>query len=229
MHERKTAENSQFSHIETWVFDLDNTLYPAACRLFDQVDVRIGQFIVEKLALDANEARSLQKRYFKEHGTTLSGLMKLHDTDPDEFLDYVHDIDRSAIQPSRELNQALDRLNGRKVIFTNGSADHAHKVMERLGVGHHFDVVFDIAAANYVPKPAPETYQALIDEHAIEPSRAVLIDDISHNLRPAADLGMTTVWVRTEETWAKPEPDADWLDHIADDLVSWLQGVTARG
>ena len=186
------------------MFDLDNTLYPAACRLFDQVDARIGQFIVEKLALDAKQARVLQKRYFKEHGTTLSGLMKLHDTDPDEYLDYVHDIDRSAIQPSRELDEALGRLDGRKVIFTNGSADHAQKVMARLEVGHHFDVVFDIAAANYLPKPDPATYRALIDEHAIEPSRAVLIDDISHNLRPAAELGMTTVWVRSEETWAKP-------------------------
>ena len=137
------------------MFDLDNTLYPAACRLFDQVDARIVQFIVEKLALDAKQARVLQKRYFKEHGTTLSGLMKLHDTDPDEYLDYVHDIDRSAIQPSRELDEALGRLDGRKVIFTNGSADHAQKVMSRLEVGHHFDVVFDIAAANYLPKPDP--------------------------------------------------------------------------
>jgi putative hydrolase of the HAD superfamily len=229
MTERKTAENSQFDHIETWIFDLDNTLYPAACRLFDQVDERIGRFIVEKLALDPKAARTLQKRYFKEHGTTLSGLMKLHGTDPHEFLDYVHDIDRSAVQPSQQLNDALGRLDGRKVIFTNGSADHAHKVMERLEVSHHFEAVFDIVAANYVPKPAPATYQALIDQHAIDPRRAVLIDDISHNLRPAADLGMTTVWVRTEESWAQPEPDAEWLDHTAEDLASWLIEVTGRG
>ncbi len=227
MAENKGVLSGKFDHIETWVFDLDNTLYPADCRLFDQVDKRIGLYIAERLNLDADEARKLQKKYFHEHDTTLSGLMIHHDADPDEFLDFVHDIDRSAIKPSQELDDSLHGLPGRKIIFTNGSADHAHKVMARLRVGHHFDEVFDIAAANYIPKPRPEPYDALIERHEIEPARAVLIDDISHNLKPAAARGMTTVWVNTGESWASPKDEADYLHHVADDLISWLQAVTA--
>lgn len=208
--------------VADWVFDLDNTLYPARCRLFDQVDRRIGLFIQERLGLDAIAARLLQKRYFREHGTTLSGLMTHHGIDPEVFLEFVHDIDLSPVEPSPALDSALARLPGRKFIFTNGSSAHAARVMGRLGVARHFDGVFDIADAGYVPKPAEATYERLIRRHRIEPDRAVMIEDLPRNLRPAAALGMTTVLVLTGEDWAETDKEGSHIHHVTDDLVAWL-------
>jgi putative hydrolase of the HAD superfamily len=217
-----SAERSLRSEVADWVFDLDNTLYPARCRLFDQVDRRIGLFIQERLGLDASAARLLQKRYFHQHGTTLSGLMTHHGIEPELFLEFVHDIDISPVEPSPALDSALARLPGRKFIFTNGSNAHAARIMDRLGVARHFDAVFDIADAGYLPKPAAETYDRLISRHAIEPGRAVMIEDLPRNLRPAAALGMTTVLVLTGEEWAETDKAGDHIHHVTDDLVGWL-------
>jgi len=217
-----SAERSLRSEVADWVFDLDNTLYPARCRLFDQVDRRIGLFIQERLGLDAAAARLLQKRYFHQHGTTLSGLMTHHGIEPELFLEFVHDIDISPVEPSPALDSALARLPGRKFIFTNGSNAHAARIMDRLGVARHFDAVFDIADAGYLPKPAAETYDRLISRHAIEPGRAVMIEDLPRNLRPAAALGMTTVLVLTGEEWAETDKAGDHIHHVTDDLVGWL-------
>ncbi len=210
------------SEVADWVFDLDNTLYPARCRLFDQVDRRIGLFIQDRLGLDAAAARLLQKRYFHQHGTTLCGLMTHHGIDPGVFLDFVHDIDLSPVEPSPALDAALARLPGRKFIFTNGSNAHAARVMDRLGVARHFEAVFDIADASYLPKPAEATYERLVSRHAIEPRRAVMIEDLPRNLRPAAALGMTTVLVLTGEEWAETDKTGDHIHHVTDDLVGWL-------
>lgn len=221
---------ADFVHVESWIFDLDNTLYPARCRLFDQVDRRIGLFIEGFLGVDATEARTIQKRYFRDHGTTLTGLMAHHGVDPEAFLAFVHDIDISPVERSEALERSLRDLPGRKLVFTNGSSDHAERVMERLGVAHHFEGVFDIAAAGYIPKPRPEPYARLIERHGIEPVRAAIIDDIPDNLEPAAKLGMTTVWVRSPEEWAQPKVGDAHLHHVAEDLVSWLeQSVLERG
>jgi putative hydrolase of the HAD superfamily len=217
------------AEIEAWIFDLDNTLYPADCRLFDQVDRRIGLFIADFLRVEPTEARRIQKQYFRDHGTTLSGLMANHGVDPEAFLEYVHDIDMSPVKPSESLPRLLGRLEGLKIIFTNGSAGHAERVMARLGVSGHFDAVFDIAAAAYVPKPRRETYRKLIDRHEIEPGSAVIIDDIAENLLPAAELGMTTVWIRSDLAWAQPGESDDHIHLVADDLVSWLESVIERG
>ena len=208
--------------IADWIFDLDNTLYPARCNLFAQVDRRIGQFIEGRLGLDRVEARALQKQYFHEHGTTLAGLMANHAVDPGAFLEFVHDIDVSPVPPSVELDQALARLPGRKFIFTNGSTAHANRVMGRLGVTHHFDGIFDIIAAGYRPKPDPETYDKLIRHHGIVPGKAAMIEDLPRNLRPAAALGMTTVLVLTGEEWAETDAAGDHIHHVTDDLVGWL-------
>lgn len=213
---------SKLGEVADWVFDLDNTLYPARCRLFDQVDRRIGLFIQNRLGLDAVAARLLQKHYFRQHGTTLSGLMTHHAVDPDAFLEFVHDIDLAPVEPSPALDAALGRLTGRKFIFTNGSTAHAARVMDRLGVARHFDGVFDIADAGYVPKPALATYERLISRHAIKPDRAVMIEDLPRNLRPAAELGMTTVLVLTGEEWAEADKAGDHIHHVTDDLVDWL-------
>ncbi len=215
-------------HIETWIFDLDNTLYPPSCRLFDQVDRRMGAFICEFLKLDPVEARELQKRYLKEFGTTLRGLMINHQCPPERFLEAVHAIDYSAVEPDARLEAALARLPGRKLIFTNGSAVHAERVVERLGVGRHFSGVFDIVAAGYAPKPEPSAYEGLIRVHAIEPRRAALIEDIPRNLVPAAALGMTTVLVRTGSEWAQDAAEGEHIHHVTEDLPAWLAEAADR-
>lgn len=208
--------------VADWIFDLDNTLYPARCNLFSQVERRIGQFIEDRLGLDPVAARQLQKRYFHEHGTTLRGLMHHHAIDPQVFLHFVHDIDVTPVMPSPALDEALARLPGRKFIFTNGSTAHAERVTDRLGVSHRFDGVFDIIAADYLPKPEPATYASLIRRHGIEPSRAAMIEDLPRNLRPAAELGMITVLVLTGAEWAEDDSSGDHIHHVTDDLVGWL-------
>lgn len=221
------------SDIEVWIFDLDNTLYPASCNLFAQVDQRIGAFIADHFGIPYDEARAMQKRFFRDHGTTLRGLMVEHDVDPIPFLDYVHAIDVTPVAPSPELDRALERLPGRKVIYTNGSARHAANVTDRLGITRHFDTVFDIVEAGYVPKPDPRPYRDLLDRHAIAPRTACMVEDIARNLVPAHALGMTTVWVRSEADWARPDPSlpgggvgtATHIDHVAEDLVAWLAAV----
>jgi putative hydrolase of the HAD superfamily len=217
-----SAGPGMIGEIADWVFDLDNTLYPARCRLFDQVDRRIGLFIQNRLGLDVVAARLLQKQYFRQHGTTLSGLMTHHAVEPELFLDFVHDIDLAPVEPSPALDAALARLPGRKFIFTNGSNAHAARVMDRLGVARHFDGVFDIADAGYVPKPAPATYERLVRRYAIAPTRAAMIEDLPRNLRPAAELGMTTVLVLTGEEWAEADKAGKHIHHVTDDLVGWL-------
>jgi putative hydrolase of the HAD superfamily len=213
---------------ETWVFDLDNTLYPASTNLFGQIDLRMRDFIAEFLDLDPDEARALQKKYFHDYGTTLLGLMEHHAVDAHAFLDYVHAVDVDAVAPSPALDTALSRLSGRKLIFTNASADHARRVMRRLGVERHFDSVFDIADAGFRPKPDPAVYARLVERHRIDPSSAVMVEDIARNLEPAAALGMTTVWVRTDSEWGRAGNDEGHVHHVADDLVAWL-GVLTGG
>ncbi|MSO84433.1 MAG: pyrimidine 5'-nucleotidase [Rhodospirillales bacterium] len=215
-----------------WAFDLDNTLYPARCKLFAQVEVRIRDYVAGFLGLDSAAAYRLQKVYFREHGTTLQGMMRHHGMEPGPFLAYVHDIDLSAVPPDPVLDQALGRLEGRKIIFTNGSAEHARKVMERIGVARHFEAVFDIAAAGYVPKPEPRVYDAFVRRHGLDPTATVMVEDIARNLVPAAAIGMTTVWVRESET--QPESGLDppdraalaAIDHVVDDLALWLSDLT---
>ena len=215
-------KQTDFDHVETWVFDLDNTIYPARHNLFDQVDVRIGAFIAGLLDLDAGAARRIQKQYFRDHGTTLNGLMLHHDVDPHEFLGFVHDIDVACIPPNPELDRNLERLPGRKLIFTNGSTGHAENVLGRLGVAGRFDGIFAITDADFVPKPEAAPYATLIERFSIDPASAVMVEDIARNLEPAAALGMTTVWVRTESAWGIEGAEKDYVHHIIDDVADWL-------
>jgi len=210
---------------ETWIFDLDNTLYPASCNLFAQVDRHIGEFIARLLDVDAAEAYRLQKQYFRDYGTSLRGLMLHHRVDPQAFLEFVHTVDVSPVQPSPELERTLARLPGRKIVFTNGSTKHAENVMARLGVSHHFDAVFDIVAADYFPKPEPFVYDILVRRHWIDPKRAVMVEDLAKNLLPAHQMGMTTVLVRTEAEWAQDGVDGAHIHHVTHDLVGWLDAV----
>lgn len=214
------------SHVEFWIFDLDNTLYPARCRLFDQVDRRIGLYIQELLNLDPEAARALQKQYFRDHTTTLKGLMVNHGIDPAHFLEFVHQIDVSGVSEDPVLERALERLPGKKLIYTNGSVAHARNVMHRLGIGHHFQDIFDIVAAEYLPKPADASFAQLIATYGIDPERAVFVDDMARNLKPAAALGMTTVLVASDHDWAQPTAaDEDFIDYTTDNLAEWLSDI----
>jgi putative hydrolase of the HAD superfamily len=213
-------------HIEAWIFDLDNTLYPATANVFPQIDKKMKAFIGEALKLSPDEAFKLQKDYYWKYGTTLRGLMLNHKIAPDDFLAYVHDIDHSILSADSALDAALALLPGRKFIYTNGSERHAVNVMDRLGVTRHFDGIFDIRASDYIPKPDPAAYATMIARHTITPARAAMFEDIHRNLKPAADLGMTTVWVRPAEHVAKPDEDLSHCRHVIDDLVSWLREKT---
>ncbi len=208
--------------VEVWLFDLDNTLYPPSSRLFDQVDRRIKAFVQDFLSLDLEAAKRLQKQYFHEFGTTMRGLMTNHDLEPEGYLDYVHDIDLSPIAPAPALDAALDRLPGRKLIFTNASTPYAERVLDRLGLRRHFEAIFDIAAAGYEGKPYPSAYDKLIAQHGVTPERSVFIDDIARNLEPAAALGITTVWVAHDDHRARHGAEGDHVHHVTEDLAAFL-------
>ncbi|PKU26207.1 pyrimidine 5'-nucleotidase [Telmatospirillum siberiense] len=216
------------SHVDSWIFDLDNTLYPASCNLFAQIDVRMRQFISEALHLGLDEAFTLQKRYYHEYGTTLRGLMLSHGIEPGVFLAYVHDIDYSPLPTASLLDSALERLAGRKIVFTNGSERHAESVLAKLGLTRHFDAIFDIQAADYIPKPNAESYRRMALHCGIDPKRSAMFEDIARNLAPAAAVGMTTVWVHEEghTRWSgAPGDDLSHIHHVTDDLAGWLSGV----
>jgi putative hydrolase of the HAD superfamily len=223
-----------FSAVETWVFDLDNTLYPAHLDLWSQIDERMKDYIARFLDLPHEEAFRLQKDYYRRFGTSMRGLMIHHGLNPNDFLAYVHDIDHSPLEPDVKLGAALEKLPGQKLILTNGSVAHAEAVTERLGLHHHFDGVFDIVAAEFVPKPNPETYARFLGHHGIDPTRAAMFEDLARNLAVPHDLGMTTVLVIPEAT-RKIERE-DWeleghadphIDHVTSDLAGFLDGVAA--
>ncbi len=211
-------------HVESWVFDLDNTLYSADSRLFHQIDRRMGEYVARLLGLDAEAARRVQKDYYRTYGTTLRGLMLNHGIAPTAYLDYVHDIDLGAIPPAPALDAALARLPGAKVIFTNATAAHAERVIERLGIARHFRAIFDIRAADYVPKPEAEVYDRFVAAHGIPPRRAVLFEDTAANLAPAAALGMTCVLVTPGEDGVANDPHGPHVHHVTDDLAGFLAG-----
>jgi putative hydrolase of the HAD superfamily len=224
-----------FTHIDTWVFDLDNTLYPHHVNLWQQVDQRIGEFVGAFLGVSTAEARRIQKDYYLRYGTTMRGMMTEHGVRADDYLAYVHQIDHSPLQPNPAMGAAIAKLRGRKLILTNGSTDHAGKVLERLGLAAQFEAVFDIIAAELEPKPAPRTYQKFLRDHAVNPATSAMFEDLARNLVVPHLLGMTTVLVvpdgSTEvvrEDWELEGRNAAHVDHVTDDLTGFLQGLSAK-
>lgn len=213
------------SHVDCWIFDLDNTLYPAKADLFALIDVKMGEFIQGLLGCDPAEARAVQKRYFLEHGTTLSGLMRHHGIAPGEFLDYVHDISMDRLEVDPALNAAIAALPGRRLIFTNGDAAYAGRVLEKLGLSDAFERIHDIHACQYVPKPDPSGYAALCSAYAVDPARAVFFEDMARNLRPAKAIGMTTVWVDNGSESGAHEHHPDFIDFETDHLTPFLADI----
>lgn len=210
------------THIDCWIFDLDNTLYPPSTRLFDQIDVRMGQFIQNLLGCDPVEAHRVQKLYFHDHGTTLSGLMHYHAIDPHDFLNFVHDIDMAPLVAAPRLADNLAALPGRKLVFTNGDDAYAARVLASLGLSDSFDGMWDIHAMNYRPKPEPSAYAGLIEAFAIRPETAVFVEDMARNLAPAKALGMQTVWLDLATEWGDRAKDDAAIDLIIDDIDQWL-------
>ncbi|HEX8215509.1 MAG TPA: pyrimidine 5'-nucleotidase [Allosphingosinicella sp.] len=212
-------------HVDCWIFDLDNSLYPASCNLFELIDLRMGEFIQTLLGVDAVEARRVQKAYFHEHGTTLAGLMAADGVDPHEFLDFVHDIDMARLTADPAVVNSIDRLPGRKFVFTNGDETYARRVLERLGLANAFDGMHDIHAMGYVPKPNPQAYQAMCERHAIDPAAALFVEDMARNLKPAKALGMTTVWVDNGSEQASQGADHSFIDYRTHDIGVWLTQI----
>jgi putative hydrolase of the HAD superfamily len=215
-------EGCPLGAVETWVFDLDNTLYPASSGLFPLVQARMNDYICARLGVSMEEAKALRARYFREHGTTMHGLMAVHRVDPHEFMAFVHDVDLSVVPANPALAEALQGLSGRKLIYTNGSVPHAENLLRHLGISHHFDDIFDIVASDFAPKPAMTALRLFVDRFGIEPTRALMIEDMARNLAPAAELGMTTAWVKTGVDWAAIASDADHINYVVDDLAGFL-------
>jgi putative hydrolase of the HAD superfamily len=221
-----------FDHVDTWVFDLDNTLYPHHVNLWQQVDARIGEFVSAWLKVDAQEARRVQKDYYLRYGTTMRGMMTEHGVSADDYLAYVHRIDHSPLEPNPVMGAAIAKLPGRKLILTNGSTDHAGAVLSRLGLAAHFEAVFDIIAAELEPKPAQQTYQKFLTLHGVDPTRSAMFEDLARNLIVPHQLGMTTVLVVPDgskevvrEDWELEGRDAAHVDRVTDDLTGFLQGL----
>lgn len=221
------------SHIDTWIFDLDNTLYRADMEFFSQIDKKMTAFISRYLAMETAEAAEIRKQYWAEYGTTLSGLMAVHGMDPAEFLDYVHDVDLDMLRPDPQLRAAIKALPGHKYIFTNGSKAHAHNVGSHLGLYDLFDGSFGIEDANYVPKPKQDPYDIFCDVFEVNPQTAIMFEDSVRNLEVPKEMGMTTVLITTDTDWghelevtrpAGSTTQANWVDAVTDDLAGWLDG-----
>lgn len=214
------------SHIDTWIFDLDNTLYPASADLFGRIDVRMGLFIEQLLGIPKDEAYALQKSYFLEHGTTLSGLMQTHDIDPHQFLAFVHDIEMDALAEDRRLVEAVALLPGRKLIFTNGDEPYARRVLAKLGLSDSFEAIHDIHACAYQPKPHDASYRSMCANLGVAPETALFVEDMARNLKPAKALGMTTVWVNNGSEWGGRDAHPDFIDYEIADVGEWLHSIT---
>ena len=214
------------SRIETWIFDLDNCLYPASTGLFDLIDERMGAYIERLLAVDSAEAKRVQKAHFHEHGTTLAGLMKNHDVDAHHFLDDVHAIPLDRVAPDERLARGLARLPGRKLVFTNGDACYAQRVLDAIGIGDQFEGLHDIHAAELRPKPDEHGYRLLLDRFGIDPARAAMVEDMAQNLKPAKALGMTTIWVDNGSERGNHGHDEAFIDFTIADVGEWLEQIT---
>ena len=189
---------AELSHIRNWIFDLDNTLYPASANLFPLID------------------------YFFAHGTTLAGLMTEHEVDPHHFLNYVHDVEMDVIERNEALVAALARLPGRKLIFTNADTSYAGKILERIGLHDSFEAVHDIHATGFRPKPDPQAYQGLLDAYGLDPHRSLFVEDMARNLKPAKAIGMTTVWVDNGSEQPPGDTERGFIDYTTNDIGHWL-------
>jgi len=211
-------------HVDTWLFDLDNTLYPADSGFMAQFSERMTQYVEDLTGLPRDEAFRLQKRYLADYGLTLGGLIAHHDVDPKAFHAAFHDLSLDMLAHDPRLLAALERLPGRRLIFTNADEIHAQRILDKLQLGRLFEGVFHIGSADYVGKPDARAFARIVDAHAIDPGATAFFEDSERNLAPAADLGMTTILVGA----AAPASTAPFIDHKTDNLASFLEAARLR-
>ena len=214
-----------FQLIKCWIFDLDNTLYSGKTKVFEQVDKKMSKYISDKLNVSIEEAKKIQKNYFHEYNTTLNGMIKNHKVNTNEFLEFVHDINIDFLKKDLKLSEEIERLDGKKIIFTNGSRKHALNVTRRIGIDQHFDDIFDIVDSEFMPKPLIEPYKKLVEKHKIDPKLSVFIEDIARNLKPAYEMGMKTIWIENEEPWAKKFSDSNFVNYRTNNLSEFLKKI----
>jgi len=215
----------ELSKIKFWLFDLDNTLYSGDTKVFDQVDKKMSKFISEKLNVSLEEAKKIQKNYFHEYNTTLNGMIKNHDINANEFLEFVHDVDLEFLKKDELLKIEIEKLKGKKIIFTNGSKAHASNVTSRIGIEQLFDGVFDIVDSDFYPKPSMEPYKKIIENYKIVPEYCIFFEDIARNLKPAYELGMKTVWIENNEPWAAKYSDEEFVNYKTGSLTKFLKEI----
>jgi len=228
------GHKDDFTHVDVWVFDLDNTLYSPDCRLFDQIDERMGLFIADRLSVDRVEARRIQKDFFFRYGTTLAGLMKEYNIEPDDFLPFVHDIDRSIIPQDKALDLAIAALPGEKFICTNGTVSHAQATLEEIGISDHFKDIFDIKTFGYEPKPAKTAYDAMLKAAGFNPQKAAMFEDIARNLEVPHEMGMKTVLITSPNNVDSAminhlngdDKGAHYVHHTTTQLSDFLNKIT---
>ena len=213
------------SKIKFWLFDLDNTLYSGDTKVFDQVDKKMSKFISEKLNVSLEEANKIQKKHFHEYNTTLNGMIKNHDINANEFLEFVHDVDLEFLKEDEPLKTEIEKLKGKKIIFTNGSRAHASNVTSRIGIEQLFDGVFDIVDSDFYPKPSMKPYKKIIENYKIVPEYCIFFEDIARNLKPAYELGMKTVWIENNEPWAAKYSDEEFVNYKTGSLTDFLKEI----
>jgi putative hydrolase of the HAD superfamily len=216
---------NELKKIKYWLFDLDNTLYSGDTKVFDQVDKKMSLFISKKLNVSTEEAKKIQKNYFNEYNTTLNGMIKNHEINAEEFLEFVHDVDLNFLKEDLDLRKELASLTGKKYIFTNGSKAHASNVTKRIGIENLFDGVFDIVESDFIPKPSIEPYKRIIQKYGLDPQYCIFIEDIARNLKPAYELGMKTVWIKNDEPWAAKFSNENFINYKTDNLTEFLRRI----
>ena len=214
-----------FQSIKYWIFDLDNTLYSGETKVFEQVNKKMSKYISDKLNVSTEEAKKIQKNYFHEYNTTLNGMIKNHKVNANEFLEFVHDINIDFLKKDLKLSEEIERLDGKKIIFTNGSRKHALNVTRRIGIDKFFDHIFDIVESDFIPKPSIEPYKKLVEKHKIDPNLCAFVEDIARNLKPAYEMGMKTIWIENDEPWARKFSDSDFIDFKTNNLSEFLKQI----
>ncbi|MEC7834672.1 MAG: pyrimidine 5'-nucleotidase [Pseudomonadota bacterium] len=228
MNQKNKNFSLNLNKINSWIFDLDNTLYHPSLNIFEEIDSRMQKFISLRLGIGLKEAWTLQKKYFRKYGATLKGLMKFHQIDPKQFLDYVQKINLEKIKVNPELKSALAELNGAKIVYTNSTKNYANRILKRLGLKKSFDGIFDIMDANYIPKPSYKSYKMLLKNFNLIPEESIMFEDLPQNLVPASKLGMRTVWVKNEETQNLRNNYALSVNFTTKNLTEWIQKLTRK-
>ena len=228
MNQKNKNSSLNLNKINSWIFDLDNTLYHPSLNIFEEIDSRMQKFISLRLGIGLKEAWTLQKKYFRKYGATLKGLMKFHQIDPKQFLDYVQKINLEKIKVNPELKSALAELNGTKIVYTNSTKNYANRILKRLGLKKSFDGIFDIMDANYIPKPSYKSYKMLLKNFNLIPEESIMFEDLPQNLVPASKLGMRTVWVKNKETQNLRNNYALSVNFTTKNLTEWIQKLTRK-